>query len=89
MPPVQSTSAVPPAGAADESTIIQQLRRRLAETEKNLPIVYAGAAVAKSKGDIALQFERFAREELEKATNSLGCKYPIIFPLNSSYILVP
>ena len=79
MPPVPSTSSGPSTEAADESTVIQQLRRRIAETEKNLAIIYAGAAVAKSKGKLALQFEKFAREELVKATNSLGCKYPTTF----------
>ena len=79
MPPVPSASSGPSAEAADESAIIRQLRRRIAETEKNLSTIYAGAAVAKAKGELALQFEKFAREELVKATNSLSCKYPIIF----------
>jgi len=67
------------AGAADESAIIRQLRKQIADTEKNLSIIYAGAAVAKSKGDLALQFEKLAREELVKATDSLGCEYPTLF----------
>ena len=79
MPSIPVTSSGPSAEAADESAIIRQLRRRIAETEKNLPIIYAGAAVAKAKGELALQFEKFAREELVKATNSLNCKYPITF----------
>ena len=79
MSPVPSSSAGPSDGVADESAIIRQLRRRIAETEKNLSIIYAGEAVAKAKGELALQFEKFAREELVKATNSLSCKYPIIF----------
>ena len=79
MPPIPSTSSVPVAGAADESAIIRQLRKQIAETEKNLSIIYAGAAVAKSKGELALQFEKFAREELVKTTDSLSCKYPAIF----------
>jgi hypothetical protein len=74
VPPIPSTSSVPAAGAADESAIIRQLRKQIADTEKNLSIIYAGAAVAKSKGDLALQFEKFAREELVKATESLSCK---------------
>ena len=74
MSPIPSSSAGPSDGAADEPAIIRQLRRRIAETEKNLSIIYAGAAVAKAKGELALQFEKFAREELVKATNSLGCK---------------
>ena len=78
---IPSTSTVPSADATDESAIIRQLRRRIAETEKNLSIIYAGAAVAKAKGELAMQFEKFAREKLVKATNSLGCKYPRIFVL--------
>ena len=79
MPPIPSTLAGPSAGAADESAIIRQLRRQIADQEKNLSIIYAGAAVVKAKGELALQFEKFAREELVKATNSLSCKYPILF----------
>ena len=79
MPPIPSTPAGPSTEAADESAIIQQLRRWISETEKNLSIIYAGAAVAKAKGELALQFEKFAREELVKATNSLSCKYPITY----------
>ena len=79
MPPIPSTSSGPSSEAADESAIIRQLRRRIAETEKNLSIIYAGAAVAKTKGELAMQFEKFAREELMKATNSLSCKFPTIF----------
>ena len=79
VPPVPSTSSGPSTEAADESTVVQQLRRRIAEIEKNLSIIYAGAAVVKSKSELALQFEKFAREELVKATNSLSCKYPITF----------
>ena len=74
VPPVPSTSSGPSTEAADESGIIRQLRRQIAETEKNLSIVYAGAAVAKSKGELALQFEKLAGEELVKATDSLSCK---------------
>ena len=79
MLPVPSTPAGPSTEAADESAVVQQLRRRVAEIEKNLSIIYAGAAVAKSKCELALQFEKFAREELVKATNNLDCKYPITF----------
>ena len=79
MPPIPSTSSGPSAEGADESAIIRQLQRRIAKIEKNLAIIYAGAAVAKAKGELALQFEKVAREELVKATNSLSCKYPIFF----------
>ena len=84
MPPVPSTSAGPSAEAAGESAIIRQLRKQIADREKDLSIIYAGAAVAKAKGELAMQFERFAREELVKATSSLGCKYPKILSSRSS-----
>ena len=74
MPLVPSTSSGPSTEAADESTVVQQLRSRIDATEKNLSIIYAGAAIAKKKGELALQMEKYAREELMKATDSLGCK---------------
>ena len=79
VPPIPSRPAGSSTGSADESAIIRQLRRQIADQEKNLSIIYAGAAVAKAKGELALQFEKFAREELVKATSSLSCKYPILF----------
>jgi hypothetical protein len=87
VPPIPSTPPVPAAGAADESAIIRQLRKQIADIEKNLSTVYAGAAVAKSKGDLALQFEKLAREELVKTTESLGCKYPTLFAFKFSTTL--
>src|SRR3954462_8946968 len=62
------------AQAADESSTIRQLRSRLADVEKNLPIVYAGSAVAKKKAEIAAELEKYVREELVNAMNSLSCK---------------
>ena len=79
VPPIPSTTSGPSARAADESAIIRQLRKQIADTEKNLSIIYAGAAVAKAKCELAMQFEKFAREELVGATNSLSCKYPRVF----------
>ena len=77
MPPVPSTSSGPSTEAADESAVVQQLRSRIAATDKNLSTIYAGAAVAKKKGELAQQFEQYVREELVKATSSLNCKLPI------------
>ena len=83
MPPIPSTTSGPSAGAADESAIIRQLRKQIADTEKNLSVIHAGAAVAKAKYELAIRFERYAREELVAATNSLSCKYPRILSSNS------
>src|SRR4051794_34043976 len=55
--------------------MIRQLRGRLADMEKNLPIVYAGSAVAKKKAEIAAELEKYVREELVNVMNSLSCKY--------------
>ena len=77
MLPVPSAPSGPSTHAADESMVVQQLRKQIAATEKNLSTIYAGAAVAKKKGELAQQFEQYAREELVKATSSLNCKLPI------------
>jgi hypothetical protein len=60
---------------AAESGIIQHLRRQIATMEKKNAIVYAGAAIAKSKCEISTRFERHALDALTAATDSLGCKY--------------
>src|SRR3954463_11674539 len=43
--------------------------------EKNLPIIYAGSAVAKKKAEVAAELEKYVRGELVNAMNSLSCKY--------------
>src|SRR3954465_2139281 len=72
---VPAVSAGLAAQSADGSLTIWQLRSRLAEMEKNLPIVYAGSAVAKKKSEIAAELEKYVREELVNAMNSLSCKF--------------
>ena len=58
----------------DESTLVQQLRRRISRMEKNLTTIHAGVAVVKKKGELAIAMEACARDELVKATRSLQCK---------------
>jgi uncharacterized protein with ACT and thioredoxin-like domain len=73
---VPSVSAGLPAQSANESSIIRQLRGRLAEVEKNLAIIYAGSAVSRKKAEVAAELEGYVREELVNAMNSLSCKFP-------------
>ena len=74
MPPIPSTASRPSGGPNDESRIIQDLRSKIAAMERDMVPIYAGTAVVKKKGELALEFEKHAREELVKATNSLQCE---------------
>ena len=72
--PVPSTTLGPSTQPSDESGIVRQLRSRISEMEKNLSTIYAGVAVVKKKGELAMKLEKYARDELVKATKSLQCK---------------
>ena len=63
---------------SDESVTVQQLRGRIARMEKDLTVIHAGAAIAKKKGELALEFGRYAQEELTRATEGLHCKHPML-----------
>lgn len=52
--------------------------------ERDLTLIFAGTAIIKKKGELALEFEKRAREELAKATSSLLCKLPMNFELLSA-----
>ena len=77
-----------PSGAAgssgqpigDESALVQQLWSRIARMEKDLMTIHAGVAVVKKKGELATRLEQYAQDELIKATESLHCEYPKLFP---------
>jgi hypothetical protein len=45
--------------------------------EKDLLGIHAMAAVIKKKGEMAVEAERYTLNELQKATESLNCKYSI------------
>jgi hypothetical protein len=49
--------------------------------EKDLLGIHAMAAVIKKKGELAMEAERYALSELQKATESLKCEYSIIHRL--------
>ena len=74
MPPVTSAAPMPPNRSNDEFRIIRDLRDKIAAMERELAPIYAGTAVIKKKGELALEYEKYAREELIKATNSLQCE---------------
>jgi hypothetical protein len=49
--------------------------------EKDLLGIHAMAAVLKKKGELAIKAEQYALNELQKATESLNCEYPIALHL--------
>ena len=74
MPPIPSAASRPSGDPNDESRIVQDLRSKIAAMERDMVPIYAGTAVVKKKGELALEFEKHAREELVRATNSLQCE---------------
>ena len=74
MLPIPSTAPRPPNELNDKSRLVQELRNKIAAMEKDLSTIFAGTAIIKKKGELALEFEKYAREELVKATNSLQCE---------------
>ena len=67
MAPIPSTVAGP-------SSLVRQLRSKISQMEKDLSTIHAGVAVVKKKGELAIAMEKYARDELIKATQSLHCK---------------
>ena len=74
MPPIPSAAPGPFGDHNDEYRIMQDLRSKIAAMERDMIPIYAGTAIIKKKGELALEFEKRAREELVKATNSLQCE---------------
>ena len=75
MAPVPSTVAGPSSlSSGDDSDLMQRLRSKISQMEKDLSIIHAGVAVAKKKGELAIAMEKYARDELIKATQSLHCE---------------
>ena len=71
-PFVESSSA-----AGSKSGLVQQMRSRISWMEKDLLGIHAMAAVIKKKGELAMEAEQYTLNELQKATESLKCEYPI------------
>lgn len=74
MPPMPSGAPMPPNESNDESGIIRDLRNKIAAMKADLEPIYAGTAIIKKKGELALEFEGYARKELVNAVNSLQCE---------------
>ena len=75
MAPIPSTAAGPsnqPSG--DESELIRKLWSRISQMEKDLSTIHAGVVVVNKKGELATKLEKYAQDELIKATKSLHCK---------------
>jgi hypothetical protein len=69
---VEDTSA-----AGSETGFLQQMRTQISQMEKDLLGIHAMVAVIKKKGEMAVEAERYTLNELQKATDSLNCKYSI------------
>ena len=75
MAPIPSTTASPSNQlGGDESGLVWQLRSRISQMEHDLTTIHAGVAVVKKKGELAIALEKYARDELVKATKSLQCE---------------
>ena len=74
MPPIPSDIPVHLSEPGDESAIIRDLRSQIAAMKADLTRIYAGTAIIKKKGELALEYEGYARKELVDALNFLQCK---------------
>jgi hypothetical protein len=50
------------------------MKTRIAQMERDMRNLHAMAAIIKKKGELAVDAERYALNELQKATDSLNCK---------------
>ncbi|KAM0873436.1 hypothetical protein ACQ4PT_038066 [Festuca glaucescens] len=55
-----------------ESSLVQQMRSKISRMEKDLLGIHAMAAVIKKKGELAIEAEQYALNDLQKATESLN-----------------
>jgi hypothetical protein len=64
-----------------ESDRLQRLKARILQMERDIRGIHAMAAIIKKKGELAIDAERYALCELQKAIESLNCK--CLFPFVS------
>jgi phage shock protein A len=57
-----------------ENDRLQRMKTRILQMEKDMRGIHAMAAIIKKKGELAIDAERYALSELQKATESLNCK---------------
>src|SRR3954451_21747471 len=74
MPPIPSAGPGSSGGHGYDSRLVQELRDRIAAMERDMTLIFAGTAIVKKKVELALAFEKRAREELVEATNNLQCE---------------
>jgi hypothetical protein len=58
-----------------ENDRLQCMKTRILQMEKDMCGIHAMAAIIKKKCELATDAERYALTELQKATESLNCKY--------------
>jgi hypothetical protein len=57
-----------------ESDRLQRMKARILQMERDMRGIHAMAAIIKKKGELAIDAERYALSELQKAIVSLNCK---------------
>ena len=57
-----------------ENDRLQRMKARILQMEKDMRGIHAMADIIKKKGELAIDAERYALSELQKATESLNCK---------------
>jgi hypothetical protein len=61
-----------------ESDWLQQMKTLIIQMARDMRNIHAMPAIIKKKGETAVDVERYALNELQKATDSLNCKYLVL-----------
>jgi hypothetical protein len=69
------------AAAGSGSGLVQQMHTIISRMEKDLLSIHTMAVVIKKNGELAIEAEQYALNELQKAIESLNCEYPITLHL--------
>jgi hypothetical protein len=62
-----------------ESDRLQNMKTQIAQMERDIRYLHAMEDIIKKKGEMAVDTERYALSELQKATDSLNCKCFMLF----------
>jgi cytochrome c556 len=75
--------------SADDSEhdLLQRMKTRIAQMERDMRNLRAMAAIIKEKGEMDVDAERYALSELQKATDSLNYKFFMLFFLRKQFSL--
>jgi hypothetical protein len=63
------------SAAESENDRLQRMKSCILQMEKDMCGIHAMAVIIKKKGKLAIDAERYALSELQKATECLNCKY--------------